>query len=53
MNQLIARQTRKLYGNTKLFSRLPGAKQNAIYAEIVTSAGKSNPAVTRAMARLS
>lgn len=53
LNQLIARQSRKLYGDTRLFSRLPEAKQNAIYAGIVTSAGKSNPAVTRAMARLS
>jgi len=53
LNQMIARQTSKLYGDTKLFSRLPEAKQNAIYAEIVTSAGKSNLAVTRAMTRLS
>jgi hypothetical protein len=49
LNQLIALKTIQLYGEQAIFSRLSGAKQNAIYASIVTSAGKSNMYVNRAM----
>lgn len=53
LNELVASQTRRLHGPHATFSTLPAAQKNAIYANIVASAGKSNPAVTRAMARLS
>ncbi|MYM41080.1 hypothetical protein [Duganella qianjiadongensis] len=49
LNQLIAAKTMELHGQNAIFSRLSGAKQNAIYASIVASAGKSNRQVTRAM----
>lgn len=52
LNQLVALKTIELYGNQAVFSRLSGAKQNAVYASIVSSAGKSNAYVTRAMAGL-
>ncbi|NVM78869.1 hypothetical protein FHW83_004700 [Duganella sp. SG902] len=52
LNQLIALKTAERHGEHVVFSRLSNAKQNAIYASIVTSAGKSNAVVTRAMARL-
>jgi hypothetical protein len=53
LNQLIAAKTIELYGESAIFTHLSNAKQNGIYASIVTSAGKSNPQVTRAMAGLS
>jgi hypothetical protein len=53
LNQLIATKTVELHGEKAIFSRLSNAKQNAVYASIVTSAGKSNRRVTLAMARLS
>ncbi|MBV7538993.1 hypothetical protein KW842_24800 [Duganella sp. sic0402] len=53
LNQLIAKKTIELHGENAIFSRLSNTKQNVIYANIVTSAGKSNPQVTRAMAGLS
>ncbi|MQA23740.1 hypothetical protein [Rugamonas rivuli] len=52
LNQLIATKTIELHGENAIFSRLSNAKQNGIYASIVTSAGKSNLRVTRAMASL-
>jgi hypothetical protein len=52
LNQLIARQTIRSHGERAVFSRLSITHQNAIYAEIVSSAGRSNAAVTRAMARM-
>jgi hypothetical protein len=52
LNQLIALKTTQGHGEHAVFSRLSNAKQNAIYASIVTSAGKSNAVVTRAMVRL-
>lgn len=52
INQLIALKTIELYGEQAIFSRLPSAKQNAIYASIVTSAGKANVHVARAMTGL-
>ena len=53
LNLLIARQTRKMFGESANFSRLTSSKQNAVYAEIVSSAGRSNPNITRAMSRIS
>jgi len=52
LNELIAMKTIGLHGEHAVFSRLSSAKQNAIYASIVTSAGKSNAHVTRAMTGL-
>ena len=52
LNQLIALKTIELHGEHAVFSRLSSAQQNAIYASIVTSAGKSNAYVTRAMTSL-
>ena len=53
LNELIARKTLQLYGNSAVFSKLSVDKQNAVYAEIVQSAGRSNPRVTSNMQRLS
>ncbi|BDT61250.1 hypothetical protein MasN3_47440 [Massilia varians] len=53
LNELIATQTRRKYGENAVFSTLSTAQKNQVYADIVTSAGKSNPTVTRAMSRLS
>ncbi|SHN44169.1 hypothetical protein SAMN05192549_12064 [Duganella sacchari] len=50
LNQLIALKTVQLNGEQALFSRLSITKQNAVYASIVTSAGRSNAYVSRAMA---
>lgn len=52
LNQLIALKTIALHGEQTIFSRLSNTKQNAIYASIVSSAGKSNIHVTRAMTSL-
>jgi hypothetical protein len=53
LNELIARKTQQLFGAGADFNRLSPAQQNSIYAEIVKSAGKSNPAVSTTMRRLS
>jgi hypothetical protein len=53
LNELIARKTVQLFGPASTFSRLSPADQNAVYAEIVKSAGKSNPQVTALMRRFS
>lgn len=53
LNELVAAQTKRHYGEGAVFSRLSAVQKNKIYADIVMSAGKSNPAVTRAMSRLS
>lgn len=53
LNELIGLHTVRAHGNNAVFARLPVTQQNAIYASIVTSAGKSNVAVTKAMSRLS
>lgn len=52
LNELIARKTTQLHGERAIFSRLSTAKQNAIYAEIISSAGRSNAKVTSAMSRM-
>ncbi|QLG91286.1 hypothetical protein HZF02_04695 [Pseudomonas yamanorum] len=53
LNELVARKTLQLHGPTADFSRLSASQQNAVYAEIVKSAGKSNPRVTATMCNLS
>lgn len=53
LNDLISRQTSRMYGPGATFSRLTASQRNIVYASIVNSAGKSNPAVTQTMSRLS
>ncbi|MDA8523076.1 hypothetical protein [Acidovorax sp. NCPPB 4044] len=53
LNELIARKVQQLHGPGAQFDRLSAAQQNAVYGEIVKSAGKSNPRVTQAMRGLS
>lgn len=53
LNELIARKAQQLYRPRAGFNRLSVAWQNAVYGEIVRSAGKSNPTVTANMRNLS
>lgn len=53
LNELIARKVAQAHGPQARFDRLTATQQNAIYAEIVRSAGKSNPRVTATMRTLS
>lgn len=53
LNELIARKTQQLHGQNTIFNQLSPTQQNAVYAEIVKSAGKSNPRVTTTMRNLS
>lgn len=53
LNELIARKTQQLHGKSAIFSELSSAQKNAVYAEIVKSAGKSNPRITVVMRKLS
>lgn len=53
LNELIARKTSQMFGPNANFTRLSPSQQNAVYAEIIKSAGKSNPRVTAMMRRLS
>ncbi len=53
LNELIVRKGQQLYGKNAVFSRLSSGQQNKVYAEIVKSAGKSNPRITIAMRKLS
>lgn len=53
LNELIARKVEALHGKGIDFKKLKPEQQNRIYAEIVKSAGKSNPKFTRAMSKLS
>jgi hypothetical protein len=53
LNELVARKVQQLHGTSARFDQLTSTKKNAVYAEIVKSAGKSNPRVTAAMRRLS
>jgi hypothetical protein len=49
LNELIARKAQQLHGPYAEFSRLTPSQQNAVYAEIVRSAGRSNPRITAVM----
>lgn len=53
LNELVARKTHRLYGKNAIFNRLTEAKKNNVYAEIIKSAGKSNPKITAIMKKLS
>lgn len=53
LNELIARKTQQVHGENTVFNRLSQTQQNAVYSEIVKSAGKSNPRVTTTMRNLS
>lgn len=53
LNEIIAKKAQALYGEKISFADLPLEKQNKVYAEVVKSAGKSNPKVTSAMLKLS
>ena len=53
LNELIAKKTLDLFGPSADFSRLTVAEQNAVYAEVVKSAGRSNPTVNARMRNLS
>lgn len=49
LNELIAKQTQKLYGNTAIFDELKVEQKNKVYSEIV----KSQPQITATMKKLS
>ncbi|MCC6071202.1 hypothetical protein ACFSQU_16820 [Massilia sp. GCM10020059] len=53
LNEIIAMQTIRAHGKAVSFSTLSVSQKNLIYASIVTSAAKSNVAVTNVMSRLS
>jgi hypothetical protein len=53
LNELVARKASQLYGPNVNFNHLSSTQQNAVYTEIVKSAGRSNPRVTATMRRLS
>lgn len=53
LNALVAEKTAKLFGPNAVFEKLPPSKQNRVFAEIVASAGRSQPMITRAAMRLS
>lgn len=53
LNQLVAEKTTKLYGPRADFNNLSTTQKNKVYAEIVSSAGRSNAAVTGQMQTLS
>lgn len=53
LNELIASKTQRLYGPKVDFNKLTTAQQNAVYSEIVKSAGKTNPRVSALVSKLS
>jgi hypothetical protein len=53
LNELIANKTHELFGNSADFDRLSQSQKNQVYAEIVKSAGKSDPEVNGRLLRLS
>lgn len=52
LNDLIARKATQMHGPNASFAKLAPSQQNAVYAEIVKSAGKSDPTISRWMRRL-
>ena len=52
LNDVIARNTQKLFGNGANFNNLPSSSKEAVYAEVVKSAGKSDPVMTNRIQRL-
>ena len=53
LNALVAEKTMKLFGKSAVFAQLTASNQNRVFAEIVASAGRSQPTITRNMLRLS
>ena len=53
LNALVADKTSKLFGKNAVFAKLNQSQQNRIFAEIVASAGRSQPKFTRNVLRLS
>ncbi|MRW94326.1 hypothetical protein GJ699_30560 [Duganella sp. FT80W] len=53
LNALIAEKAQKLYGKNADFTKFSLSKQNSVFAEVVASAGRSDPSVTRNVRRLS
>lgn len=53
LNALVAEKTAKLFGKNADFAKLGPSKQNRVFAEVVASAGRSQPVITRSMLRLS
>lgn len=53
LTELIALKTQKMYGDATLFKHLYPSQKNAIYASVVSSAGKPNLVVSTTMRRLS
>lgn len=46
LNEMIARKTQTLFGSKVVFDRLSAQQQGQVYAEIVKSAGKSDPKIS-------
>lgn len=53
LNELIARYTIEKFGPGAVFDRLTPAQKNAVYAEVVDAAARSNPRVNAQMLRWS
>lgn len=53
LNELVAKKAQQLFGKNVVFNSLPVDQKNSVYAEIVKSAGKSNPKITATMRKLS
>lgn len=53
LNALVAEKAAKLFGKYAVFAKLTPSQQNRVFAEIVASAGRSQPTITRNMLRLS
>lgn len=53
LNDLVAKQTVRTHGASSTFPTLSTSQKNRVFADVVASAGKSNPAVNQAMSRLS
>ncbi|NML61323.1 hypothetical protein HHL21_09580 [Massilia sp. RP-1-19] len=53
LNEIIAKKTTRAHGKAASFPMLSVSQKNAIYASVVSSAAKSNVAVTNAMSRIS
>ena len=53
LNAIKKKKTSKLFGKNAVFAKLTPSKQNRVFAEVVASAGRSQPGITRDMLRLS
>ncbi len=53
LNEIIAKKVIKLHGPKMSFHDLTQQQQNAIYSEVVTSAGKSNPTINTTLKKVS